>query len=545
MESTDIFVEPLENNDSLANRIGEVIREAQATTDLSQKLKWLSKAEYLLLSVDNSGHLLDNFLDEMLEFTSSDDFHMRCFSAGFIEKACKKDADVLKKAITNLSYLLMSSGNQSRGGIKVMKRVIIVCTNIYPYILKWACSRKADAEVEKCWEAFSVLKGRIVSHADSDNEGIRTLTFKFLEAIVLSQSLKTEDSDVSRGEDVMSLNDVPRDHRFISYRKLQSEATVNLQSLMDQTTLPHISAQNLLTVLNVLCTVSRRRPEYMARILDCLEALHINLPPTLGASQVKSMRKELKAHMLRILKHPSSLPLHPRITTLLTDLGASQSEINKAMPTNIAELRRKASKRQTSVDEPSARKKAKGDDASGVVFDDDEYGDDDPTSADGSAAIPDTAHQSAIDITAEFIYERLNPKVVANLVLISLVTLPDEMPAAFASSFTQIATAGTEQHRRHLARSMATQATAQELGPGAEQIRKEKLAKFIERQSARREGAFVPPTPAVHLGKPRGPSTSYYSDWRSTWTNTVDNATVFESQAAIQSLHLHKRIDEG
>lgn len=90
----------------------------------------------------------------------------------------------------------------------------------------------------------------------------------------------------------------------------------------------------------------------MARILDCLEALHINLPPTLGASQVrcsyqsvkvyqrllpirgasfyygfkvKSMRKELKAHLLRILKHPASLMLHPRITTLLTDLGASQS----------------------------------------------------------------------------------------------------------------------------------------------------------------------------------------------------------------------------
>ncbi|KAK6018954.1 hypothetical protein OSTOST_15429, partial [Ostertagia ostertagi] len=377
--------------------------------------------------------------------------------------------------------------------------VIIVCTNIYPYILKWACSRKADAEVEKCWEAFSVLKGRIISHADSDNEG------QFLEAIVLSQSLKTEESDTCRGEDIMSLNEVPRDHRFISYRKLQSEAAVNLQSLMDQTTLPHISAQNLLTVLTVLCTISRRRPEYMARILDCLEALHINLPPTLGASQVKSMRKELKAHLLRILKHQSSLPLHLRITTLLTDLGASQSEINRAMPSNIAELRRKASKRQTAAEEPATKKKARGDDASGVPLDDDDYGDDEPGATDAGAPIPDSAHQSAIDITAQFIYERLNPKLVANLVLISLVTLPDEMPAAFASSFTQIATAGTEQHRRHLARSMATQATAQELGPGAEQMRKEKLAKFMERQSARKDGVFIPPTPAVHVGGHQGP----------------------------------------
>lgn len=504
MVDVDVFVEPLESNDSLAARIGEVIREAQGTSDKTEKLKWLCKAEHMLLNVDFSGHLLDNFLDEMLEFTSSDDYHMRCFSASFIERACKKDADVLKKAITHLSYLLMSD-SQSRSGVKVMKRVITVCANIYPHILKWACGRKADGEVEKCWEAFSVLKGRIVSHTDSDNEGIRTMTFKFLEAVILSQSLKTDDSDTSRGDDIMSLNDVPRDHRFISYRKLQSEAAVNLQSLMDQTTLPHISAQNLLTVLTVLCTISRRRPEYMARILDCLEALHINLPPTLGASQVKSMRKELKAHLLRLLKHPSSLPLHLRITTLLTDLGASQSEINRALPANITELRKKASKRQTAAEEPSIKKKARGDVAPGVVLDDDEYGDDEPSTSDNAGAIPDSAHQSAIDITAEFIYERLNPKLVANLVLISLVTLPDEMPAAFASSFTQIATAGTDQHRRHLARSMATQATAQELGPGAEQMRKEKLAKLMQRQSARKDGVFIPPTPAVHVGGHHGP----------------------------------------
>ncbi|VDO85231.1 unnamed protein product [Heligmosomoides polygyrus] len=140
MVDVDVFVEPLESNDSLAARIGEVIREAQGTSDKTEKLKWLCKisteseymrngllkytfqAEHMLLNVDFSGHLLDNFLDEMLEFTSSDDYHMRCFSASFIERACKKDADVLKKAITHLSYLLMSD-SQSRSGVKVMKRV--------------------------------------------------------------------------------------------------------------------------------------------------------------------------------------------------------------------------------------------------------------------------------------------------------------------------------------------------------------------------------------------------------------------------------------
>ncbi|VDL68755.1 unnamed protein product [Nippostrongylus brasiliensis] len=87
MNNPDLFNEPLENNDSLADKIGQVLREAQSATDVSEKLKCLQKAEHLLLKKDISGHLLDNFLDEMLEFTSSDDFHLRCFSANFIEKA--------------------------------------------------------------------------------------------------------------------------------------------------------------------------------------------------------------------------------------------------------------------------------------------------------------------------------------------------------------------------------------------------------------------------------------------------------------------------
>lgn len=41
----------------------------------------------------------------------------------------------------------------------------------------------------------------------------------------------------------MSLNEVSKDHRFISYRKMQAEAAHNLQSLLDQSALPHITAQ--------------------------------------------------------------------------------------------------------------------------------------------------------------------------------------------------------------------------------------------------------------------------------------------------------------
>jgi hypothetical protein len=52
-----------------------------------------------------------------------------------------------------------------------------------------------------------------------------------------------------------------------------------------------------------------------------------NLPPTLSKSQVSSVRKHLKLQLLNLLKHPASFELLSNITTLLMDLGATQSEV--------------------------------------------------------------------------------------------------------------------------------------------------------------------------------------------------------------------------
>jgi len=53
----------------------------------------------------------------------------------------------------------------------------------------------------------------------------------------------------------------------------------------------------------------------------------VNLPPTLSKSQVSSVRKNLKMQMLALLKLPDAFEFHYNITTLLTDLGATQSEV--------------------------------------------------------------------------------------------------------------------------------------------------------------------------------------------------------------------------
>uniref|UniRef100_A0A915PBS0 Symplekin n=1 Tax=Setaria digitata TaxID=48799 RepID=A0A915PBS0_9BILA len=464
------------DSDNISEEVGNEIREAHQSSGKSveNRIKHLYRAQELLLYRDKSSSLLDNFLDEMLEFVVESDSKMRCFVASFIEKACKKDCEMMKKAVVSLSYLIQTAGT---GTVAVTKKVITVCSQLYPFILKWAAGSRS-AEVARCWEAFSVLKGRVMQHIDSDNEGIRTQTLRFLEAVILAQTLRTEESEKGRGDN-MCLNEIGRDHRFISYRKMESEATLNFNSLLDHISSAHISSLNLLTCLTCICNIAQQRPQFMQRVVGALEALHVNLPPTLATSQVKSVRKELKMHLLRLLRHPSSTPFHPRIMTLLTDLGAAQSEVLRALP-SASEQRKKSHRSNECSDEPEAKRIKTVGEAPAVTEkeDDEEYEDE----SGPRMSLEKNQAQSAIDITTQFVCERLKPKVVANLVLMSIAKLPDEMPAAFQSLYTPISAAGTESQIRHLSRMIATQLTNLELGPGVEKVRAEKRQQFIARQ---------------------------------------------------------------
>lgn len=77
--------------------------------------------------------------------------------------------------------------------------------------------------------------------------------------------------------------------------------------------------------LGYLVISVRQRPEFLPRVVDAIDVLQVNLPPTLGTSQVKAVRKELKMHLIRLMKLPSIVPHVNKISTLLSDLGASQA----------------------------------------------------------------------------------------------------------------------------------------------------------------------------------------------------------------------------
>lgn len=392
--------EPGSDGRSTSERVVELLNQA-ALIGNEGKITVLKQVQELIINKDPT--LLDNFLDEIIAFQADKSIEVRKFVVGFIEEACKRDIELLLKLIANLNMLLKDEN------VNVVKKAILTMTQLYKVALQWMVKSKVISELqEACWEMMSSMASDIILLLDSDNDGIRTHAIKFVEGLIVTLSPRTADSDVpKRHENDVSLERIPRDHPVIKYNALWEEGKAALEQLLKFMVHPAISSINLTAALGSLATIARQRPMFMAEVIQAYETLHANLPPTLAKSQVSSVRKNLKLHLLSVLRHPSSGDFQPQITTLLVDLGTPQAEIARSMPSP-----REARKRPR--DEPDAAlKKMKIEPPLGE--DDEDKDLEAPTVA--VAKVAGTANvPSDTDITAEFLQPLLTPENVANLV---------------------------------------------------------------------------------------------------------------------------------
>ncbi|XP_030614662.1 symplekin [Archocentrus centrarchus] len=469
-----------------SEKVVELLNQA-ALIPTDEKLNVLKQVQELIINKDPS--LLDNFLDEMIAFQTDKSIEVRKFVIGFIEEACKRDNELLLRLIANLNMLLKDES------VNVVKKAILTLTQLYKVTLQWLVRSKAVSEMqEACWDLVTQMKGDVLALLDSENDGVRTHAIKFTESLIITLSPRTADSDVpKRQEGDISLDKVPRDHSYIHYDVLCEEGKMALEKLLKFMVHPAISSINLTTALGSLATIARQRPMFMSEVVQSYETLHANLPPTLAKSQVSSVRKNLKLHLVAVLKHPCSLEFQGQISTLLLDLGMPQSEITRSTP--VPREQRKRPRH----DQYTEGKKVKMEPA--LMEDDEDKEEPAPLSVPKPAAVP--VAQSAIDLTAEFLHPLLTPENVANLVLISMVYLPDVMPASFQATYTPVESAGTDAQIKHLARLMATQMTAAGIGPGLEQCkaREDGAIKDDEDDAVSKDLLIKRKVPAVMVGQ--------------------------------------------
>lgn len=453
---------------STSDRVVELINFSSLHHSIKDHHKVNNLRQVQELIVYKEPDLLDNFLDEMLAFQNDRSSEVRKFVVGFIEEACKQDPDIFPKVLVNLRMMFRDEA------VAVQKRVIQATTQLYKVALRWICqAKKVDDLMETSWEYIRSLKNDIVSLLDCDNDGIRTHTIKFMEMLVILQTYPDGDSPKKTGND-FALDDVPLMLKFIKPRKLEEEAKQVFDALVVFHGTPHISSINLMTCMQALVLIAKHRSEFMSRVIQALESLHANLPPTLAKSQVSSVRKHLKLQLLILMKHPAAVDYHGQISTLLTDLGATPQEISKSMP-KPDEIKKRArlieegtTAAPGGASAPPSVKRIKLE-----AEEEEEEKEEEDTSP-----ISKAATNTAIDITAEDLVPRLTTVNVTDVVLVSMLSLPEVMPAHFQASYTPIAVAGTETQIKHLARLISTQMTALGLGKGVEEM----IAKAKEQQ---------------------------------------------------------------
>ncbi|KFM76189.1 Symplekin, partial [Stegodyphus mimosarum] len=339
--------------------------------------------------------------------------------------------------------------------VNVQKKVIQTTTQLYPVAIRWLCNAKSVDEVmEATWASITQLKTQILSLLESDNEGVRALTIKFMEAVVITQTFKDQYADPKNLD--LSLDDIPVILKIFRPKKMEEEAKEIFQRIIDFHGASHVSSYNLMACMQVLTTIGKKRFEFFPKVLQAFESLHANLPPTLSQSQVSSVRKNLKLQLWTLVKHPGAVEFHARISIMLSDLGATPQQISKCFPT--VEVNKKRSIAPKEAEGWSKRIKTEDDSVTSKV---------ESTKAERNLK----AKNTAIDITAEDLVPKFSNTNVADLVLVSMLSLPETMPAHFQSTYTPIAAAGTEPQIRHLARLLATQLTIAGLGKGVEEVK--------------------------------------------------------------------------
>ncbi|KAE9552962.1 hypothetical protein FO519_003839 [Halicephalobus sp. NKZ332] len=481
-------IDPMEVYRMIAAEL-EVARNAP---DDGTRIEHLTNAEAILFCTQEIGTVLDNFINDFLLYMEEGSLEVKLFILSFIEKAFQKDPSVLKK--TNATLIgVMREPNPNP---ILVKKIILQLTRIYPMVLQWLGSSANDNEAPAVWDSFSILKSRIMQMTDSKNEGIRVYMMRFIETIIISQTSKTELSDLSKLSYDMSLNQISRGHRFISYRQLESEATMNFKVLIEDLNSPKTSLLHLLSALTAVARIARARPEFVHQMIEAFESLHQNLPPTLGTGQVKSVRKELKNNLLRLLKHPAVFTKHlSKVQGLLQELGATSGEISRNMPAP-SELNAALKKR---VEAANAQKRAEsvvsGPLLKKLRLDEEDYDDQKTASAFDDQEEAIKAQQKAVEMTTEWIMERMGGDVIPKLVFINLLTMPDEMPPAFNANYYKIPEVLTEDVKKSIARILAKQFTREGKGPGANYFAEVKKKFIIEKQKAKQSGVSVAPTP--------------------------------------------------
>ncbi|KAF7418400.1 hypothetical protein HZH68_001053 [Vespula germanica] len=425
----------LESEKGPGDLIVEWLNEASTCLAVDVKVSNLCKVQEILFNKEPQ--LLPLYLDETIQFSLDRIAEVRKTVTGFIEEAGVKQPETIPRIVPVLLRLVSDKAPL------VAKRALRASGRILRAALKWiSYAAVVTSEMEMAWTQLSSLKIQIINMIDSDNDGIRTQAVKFLEGVVLIQTYP--DADAPKKPDDFSLEDIPLTLKIARRRKLEEEANHVMDLLIKFHGSPHVSSVNLMTCMGSLALIAKIRPQFMSSVIQALQKLQHDLPPTLSDSQVTSVQKQLKLTLLGLMKHPSGIEFASTIAKLLAQLGAKEQEIIKAYPK--PEDVRRIKKRQQEAAIAIAAKRAKID--TPLILEETEA---------IASPVPIPKLPELIELSESFIAERLSVEIATELVMDSMAWVPDTMTTIFQREYQPTSTTDINIQCQTIAKLLAAQ----------------------------------------------------------------------------------------
>uniref|UniRef100_A0A0N4ZQK8 CLASP_N domain-containing protein n=1 Tax=Parastrongyloides trichosuri TaxID=131310 RepID=A0A0N4ZQK8_PARTI len=310
------------------------IKSLVTSPNVDFKEYFQSIENYSLANVKN----LNDGLYKVLELYSLKNEKCCCFVIDFIAKASALDCTIMVKSVP----LLLSA--MKNGKLEVQRHAVLTCSNIYERVLRWVMENMGDVAVQKTWEMFCTLKERIFAAFNNLPQSVKMYIIKLMEKIVVCQT--AVDSDKSENDHTFSLNDIPRNHRFVSYRKMQQEGEDILRKMINLFSDKNLSLSLALVNVSSLFDIGKKRTILMSLIIKSVHSFINNGLPRYTEYSYKSLKKQLKKEFSRILAMDNMDSFKVEVVNNLRLMGFSTAEIEKIKIENSraarAALKRKA-----------------------------------------------------------------------------------------------------------------------------------------------------------------------------------------------------------
>lgn len=443
----------------------------------STKVELITKIKEQVLNYEPGMRVLEEVIDDLLAFTIDVNQEVKRAVVGFIEDVCKQNIKFLPKTIKSLIMLLREDSAQ------VTKRVIQACGVIYKNLLQFIVSTEEPPdEIIDCFDQMCSIKTQILELIDNENDGIRTNSIKFLESVIIFQSYADSASPKKDNND-FSLDNIPESCYVLDRDRLEDEAKNIFEILLKFHGEKHITSVNLIACTGSLCQIAKTRPAYLGHVIEALRALYSNFPPTLTGSQQASVKKTLKMNFMSLVKQPSCYEFRPLIVPVLLELGASQNEINRALPKmDKREIQLRSSKRSLPAETSTSSVEAKKPKL------------EEPKLLQKLQAFKEEQSRATQVNESSLIEGFSNIDVVSYLVTSSMLKLPPQIPEHFLKNFQPLGNIATAQKVEKIAKLFSVQMTEsnskeeEKSGQSAEEFKKDetarKLRETLERMKA-------------------------------------------------------------